>query len=111
MCGNQTGFNRVVPSLVVTSFLTASIPIWFIYSKPYAIRLPISTSPLPAVGSRRDLIAKATRSIGAELIALGGVASWTLVTVADLHAETPGLIDNCGGWTICRMLLAVLSLT
>lgn len=106
-----TGFNRVVPSLVVTSFLTASIPVWFVYSKPFAIRLPTSTASLPKVGSRRDLIAKATRSIGAELVALGGVAAWTLVTVADLHAETPGLIDNCGGWTICRMLLAVLSLT
>ncbi|GAA5968261.1 hypothetical protein JCM3765_000867 [Sporobolomyces pararoseus] len=106
-----TGFNRVVPSLVVTSFLTASIPIWFIYSKPYAIRLPISSSKLPRVGSKKDLISKATRSIGMELICLGGVASWTLVTVADLHAETPGLIENCGGWTICRMLLAVLSLT
>jgi hypothetical protein len=46
-----------------------------------------------------------------ELIALGGVAAWTLVTVADLHAETPGLIDNCGGFTICRLLLAVFSLT
>ncbi|GAA5900485.1 uncharacterized protein JCM6883_002860 [Sporobolomyces salmoneus] len=106
-----TGFNHVVPSLVVTSFLTTSIPIWFLYSKPYAIRLPVSSSPLPAVGSRRDLAAKFTRSILAELIALGGVAAWTLVTVSALHAETPGLIDNCGGWTICRMLLAVLSLT
>ncbi|GAA5875283.1 hypothetical protein JCM16303_000569 [Sporobolomyces ruberrimus] len=106
-----TGFNRVVPSLVVTSFLTASIPIWFIYSKPYAIRLPISSSQIPAVGSKRDRLAKFTRSIMMELIAIGGVAAWTLITVIDLHAETPGLIDNCGGWTICRLLLAVSALT
>lgn len=46
-----------------------------------------------------------------ELICLGGVGAWTLITVIDLHAETPGLIDNCGGWTICRMLLAVLAFT
>ncbi|GAA6011524.1 hypothetical protein JCM11491_004674 [Sporobolomyces phaffii] len=106
-----TGFNRVVPSLVVTSFLTCAIPVWFVYSRPYAIRLPVASAPLPKVGSKRDQVAKFTRSIMFELIALGGVGAWTLITVADLHAETPGLIHNCGGWTICRMLLAVLSLT
>ncbi|GAA5851129.1 hypothetical protein JCM3766R1_006578 [Sporobolomyces carnicolor] len=106
-----TGFNRVVPSLVVTSFLTALIPVWFVYSKPYAIRLPTSSASVPAAGSKRDVVARFTRSVMAELICLGGVAAWTLITVSDLHAETPGLIDNCGGWTICRMLLAVFSLT
>ncbi|GAA6062007.1 hypothetical protein JCM10212_006082 [Sporobolomyces blumeae] len=106
-----TGFNRVVPSLVVTSFLTSAIPAWFVLSKPYAIRLPISSAAVPAVGSKRDKVARFTRSIAAELVSLGGVGAWTLITVADLHAETPGLIDSCGGWTICRMLLAVFALT
>ncbi|GAA5944542.1 uncharacterized protein JCM15063_004915 [Sporobolomyces koalae] len=106
-----TGFNRVVPSLVVTSFLTSAIPVWFLFSKPYAIRLPIASANMPAVGSKRDKVAKFTRSIMMELIALGGVGAWTLITVADLHAETPGLIHNCGGWTICLVcLLTILSL-
>ncbi|GAA5970949.1 hypothetical protein JCM21900_000682 [Sporobolomyces salmonicolor] len=105
-----TGFNHVVPSLVVTSFLSAAIPVWFLFSRPYAIRLPVATANVPLVGSKRDRLARFTRSIAAELIALGGVGAWTLVTVGTLHAETPGLIDHCGGWAICRMLLAVFAL-
>ncbi|CEQ42708.1 SPOSA6832_04565 [Sporobolomyces salmonicolor] len=83
-----TGFNHVVPSLVVTSFLSAAIPVWFLFSRPYAIRLPVATANVPHVGSKRDRLARFTRSIAAELIALGGVGAWTLVTVGTLHAES-----------------------
>ncbi|GAA6013378.1 hypothetical protein JCM8202_003125 [Rhodotorula sphaerocarpa] len=105
-----SGFQRVVPSLVGTSFFCTAFPLWFLYSKPYAIRLPGSHNE-PRVGSARDYVAKFSRSIAFELMALAGTGVWTLISVSNLHAETPGLINHCGGWPICRMLLAVLALS
>ncbi|GAA6051539.1 hypothetical protein JCM3770_000404 [Rhodotorula araucariae] len=102
-------FQHVVPSIVVTSFLCAAFPLWFLYSRPYAIRLPGKDDP--AVGSKRDTLAKFSRSIAAELICLAGTGVWVLISVSTLHAETPGLMYHCGGYAICRMLLCVFALT
>ncbi|BGP46302.1 hypothetical protein JCM10450v2_002144 [Rhodotorula kratochvilovae] len=102
-------FQHVVPSIVVTSFLCAAFPLWFLYSRPYAIRLPGKDDP--AVGSKRDVLAKFSRSIAAELICLAGTGVWVLISVSTLHAETPGLMYHCGGYAICRMLLCVFALT
>ncbi|GAA5992482.1 hypothetical protein JCM10908_000841 [Rhodotorula pacifica] len=106
-----SGYQRIVPSIVITSFLCTAFPLWFLYSKPYSIRLPGSGSTEARVGGMRDKIAKFSRSIAAELMALAGTGVWVLISVSNLHAETPGLINHCGGWPICRMLLAVLALT
>ncbi|GAA5854803.1 hypothetical protein JCM9279_000952 [Rhodotorula babjevae] len=102
-------FQHVVPSIVVTSFLCALFPVWFLYSRPYAIRLPGKGEA--AVGSKRDKIAKFSRSVAAELICLAGTGVWVLISVSTLHAETPGLMYHCGGFAICRMLLCVFALT
>lgn len=102
-------FQHVVPSIVVTSFLGTCLPVWFLYSRPYAIRLPGKGDP--AVGSKRDKVAKFSRSIAAELICLCGTGVWVLISVSTLHAETPGLMYHCGGYAICRMLLCVFALT
>ncbi|GAA5971590.1 hypothetical protein JCM11641_000653 [Rhodosporidiobolus odoratus] len=106
-------FQHVVPAIVVTSFLCAAFPVWFLVSRPYSIKLPLSPnlSGEPRVGSTRDKVAKFSRSIVAEIICLGGTGTWVLIAVSTLHAETPGLVDHCGGWTICRLLLCVLALT
>ncbi|GJN88323.1 hypothetical protein Rhopal_001288-T1 [Rhodotorula paludigena] len=102
-------FQHVVPSIVAASFLCAFFPLWFLYSRPYSIRLPGAEEA--KVGGTRDKVAKFSRSIAAELIALAGTGVLTLISVSTLHAETPGLIDHCGGYAICRMLLAVFALT
>lgn len=78
-------FQHVVPSIVVTSFLGTCLPVWFLYSRPYAIRLPGKGDP--AVGSKRDKVAKFSRSIAAELICLCGTGVWVLISVSTLHAE------------------------
>ncbi|KAL7338567.1 hypothetical protein BJY59DRAFT_369150 [Rhodotorula toruloides] len=103
------GFQRVVPSIIVTSFFCVAFPVWFLYSRPYSIRLPGGADA--TAGGTRDKVAKFSRSIAAELICLAGTGVWVLIAVSNLHAETPGLISHCGGFLICRMLLAVLSLT
>ncbi|GAA6037066.1 hypothetical protein JCM8097_005534 [Rhodosporidiobolus ruineniae] len=107
------GYQHAVPALVATSFLCVFLPVWFLFSRPYSIKLPLSPNLAadPKVGSMRDKVAKASRSIAAEVICLGGLGAWVLVAVSNLHAETPGLINHCGGFAICRMLLAVLALT
>jgi hypothetical protein len=83
----QTGYQRIVPSIVITSFLCTAFPIWFLYSKPYSIRLPGSSGTEPHVGGVRDKVAKFSRSIAAELIALAGTGVWVLISVSNLHAE------------------------
>lgn len=84
----QTGYQHVVPSIVITSFLCTAFPIWFLYSKPYSIRLPGSSgSSDPRAGGVRDKVAKFSRSIAAELIALAGTGVWVLISVSNLHAE------------------------
>ncbi|GAA5875639.1 hypothetical protein JCM8547_000897 [Rhodosporidiobolus lusitaniae] len=108
------GYQPALPPIIATSFLSAFLPIWFLFSRPYSIRLPLSSGTLgdePRVGSVRDKAAKFSRSIAAEVVCLGGVGVWLIVAVGNLHAETPGLISHCGGWAVCRMLLAVFSLT
>lgn len=75
-----------MPSLVGTSFFCTAFPLWFLYSKPYAIRLPGSHNE-PRVGSARDYVAKFSRSIAFELMALAGTGVWTLISVSNLHAE------------------------
>ncbi|GAA5912814.1 hypothetical protein JCM6882_000436 [Rhodosporidiobolus microsporus] len=107
------GYQHAVPAITVTSFLCAAFPIWFLFSRPYAIKLPVGStlSTDPRVGGARDKVAKFSRSIAAEVICLGGTGIWVLIAVSNLHAETPGLINHCGGWAICRMLMAVFALT
>ncbi|PRQ74055.1 hypothetical protein AAT19DRAFT_15622 [Rhodotorula toruloides] len=46
------GFQRVVPSIIVTSFFCAAFPVWFLYSRPYSIRLPGGADA--TVGGTRD---------------------------------------------------------
>ncbi|GAA6012351.1 hypothetical protein JCM10207_007054 [Rhodosporidiobolus poonsookiae] len=106
-------FQHVVPAIVATSFLCAAFPVWFLFSRPYAIKLPLSPNLAaePRAGGARDKVAKFSRSIAAEVICLAGTGAWVLVAVSTLHAETPGLISHCGGWAICRMLLCVVALT
>ncbi|BGP14134.1 hypothetical protein JCM10213_002431 [Rhodosporidiobolus nylandii] len=106
-----SGYQHIVPSICLTSFLAAAFPVWFLFSRPYAIKLPLSSAPDPRVGGARDRVARFSRSILAELVCLGGTGAWTLISVSTLHAETPGLIYHCGGYAICRMLLCVLAVT
>ncbi|GAA5839703.1 hypothetical protein JCM11251_002567 [Rhodosporidiobolus azoricus] len=108
------GYQHTVPAITATSFLCTVFPVWFLFSRPYSIKLPVGSSTLstdPRVGSVRDKIAKFSRSIAAEVVCLGGSGVWVLIAVSNLHAETPGLINHCGGWAICRMLMAVFALT
>lgn len=82
---SQEGFQRVVPSIIVTSFFCAAFPVWFLYSQPYTIRLPGGAEA--RVGGTRDKVAKFSRSIAAELICLAGTGVWVLIAVSNLHAE------------------------
>ncbi|KAL8284291.1 hypothetical protein RQP46_005040 [Phenoliferia psychrophenolica] len=90
-----SGYQQPLPAIMTACFLGAAFPLAFLFTKPFG-------------GTAR--LAVLVRSIAAELVCYGGCTAFVLTSVSSLYAETPGLINQCGGYAICRLLLCVVAL-
>ncbi|KAI5474783.1 hypothetical protein MNV49_002494 [Pseudohyphozyma bogoriensis] len=95
------GYQKPVPAITAGAFVSLLLSLHFLFSTATSI----SRLHLPV---RIELF---VRSIAFELVCYAGMAAYFLVSVSDLHADTPGLLTSCGGYMICRMLTATAALT
>ncbi|SCV69488.1 BQ2448_2508 [Microbotryum intermedium] len=93
------GYQRPVPAILVISFFTFWIQLFFLYSKPFNTSRAWTTK-----------VALFVRSIACELIVTGALGGMMLASVANLSSDTPGLLTSCGGYLMCRLLTAVFAL-
>ncbi|KAM0792586.1 hypothetical protein ACM66B_005247 [Microbotryomycetes sp. NB124-2] len=99
------GYNKPVPAILAISAVTTLFVTWFLKCSSVSL-----VSPSTPATSKRAMLAKFVKSIAFEMGVLGGIGAYLLVATADLHADTPGLLGTCGGFTTCRLLTMVFAL-